>query len=130
MFLVVLLRRGEFFHGPEQGTGARPAAKGEDGSDVCLAVFGFPAQRVEQHVGIGEACIVPRHPLDDVMLRIGCGDAFRRLFRPQDLFAERPVPIEDAVPDRPDVVRRGVGRIVEHHRIADIEPRDVRRHGR
>ena len=125
MFLVVLLRRGEFFHRPEQGTGASPAAEGEDSSDVGLAVFGFAAQRVEQHVGIREACIVPRHPLDDVMLHIGCGDAFRRLFHPQDLFAESPVPIQDALPDGPNVIRRGVGRIVEHHRIVDIEPRDA-----
>ena len=84
-------------------------------------MFGFAAQRIEQHVGIREACIVPRHPLDDVMLRIGCGDAFRRLFRPQDLFAESPVPIQDAVPDRPDVIGRRVGRIIEQYGIAEIK---------
>ena len=106
---------------------ARLAAKGEDAGDVGLAVLGLAAQRVEQHVGVGEAGVVPRHPLDDVMLRIGRGDAFRRLFRLHDFFAERPVPIEDAVLDRLDVIRRGVGRIVEHHRLAEIEPRNARR---
>ena len=63
-----------------------------------------PLERIEQHIGVGEARVVPRHPLDEIAFGVRRGHAVRRLFRLHHLLAEGQVPIEDAVLDRLDII--------------------------
>src|ERR1039458_972015 len=72
----------------QQGSRPRLAKIAERAGHVSLAVLGFAVQRIGQHVGVGEARLVPRHPLHEVVLRVRRGHAVRRLQRFHDFLAE------------------------------------------
>ena len=117
----VLLRGGGFLHGAEQGAGAGFAEEGEGAGHVGLAVLGFAGEGVHQDVGIGEAGLVPRHPLHEVVLGIGGGGAIGGFGHADDFLAEDEVPIKDAVGHGLDVFGRGVGGVIEEEGLLEVK---------
>ena len=117
----LLLVGHDVAHRTQQRPGASLSAQGKHTGHVSLTVFGLTRARVDEDVGVGEAGVIPRNPLHNVVARVGCGDAGRGLFGADQIGAKGAVPIQDAVLHRLHVVGRGVGAVMEDHRLGDIE---------
>ena len=114
-------------HGTQQGAGAGLTTESKNTRHVSLPVFGLAGARVDEDVGVGEAGVVPGDPLHDVVAGVRSGDACGCLFGPDEVGAEGPVPIQNTVLHCLDIVGRGIGAVVEDHRLRDIESGHLRR---
>ncbi len=83
-----------------------------------------PCPRVDQQVRVGEAGIVPRYPLHDVVISIGSRDTVWRLLGLDDLFAKCTVPVQNPVLHCILIGFRRVGAIVKQNWRGDIETSD------